>query len=485
METRKETYILYLILFTILATIAIQVYWNIGNYKTNKKALINEVQHSFDTSVETYYADLVKSDFFSFLDTDSSNVRQGDDIVRIIENDSIINIDIQPEDGKVIIEKMLEGVDSAKIRIQPRRPPRRFAKMHFFRKKMRDSAGPFRRLFNRLVTSATSRDLNFGKLDSLLNENLNQKQIDLTYQLNYFEDDSLLQTISRGQIKEYPLTAISKSNYLIEYQKLELNYSNPVLSILKKSLTGIILSLLLSACIIFSLFYLLRIIKKQKQLSEIKNDLISNITHEFKTPIATASTAIEGIRNFNAIKDIQKTEKYLDISGQQLKKLNSMVEKLLQTATLASESLELEKEPSDLVTIIDSVIERFRLITDKQLIYKHNSPNVIKQIDTFHFENVISNLLDNAIKYGGDQVEVGICTVLDQVEITISDNGPGIAKEQQDKIFDKFHRIPTGNRHDIKGFGIGLFYSKKIIEKHGGSLTLVPDNSFTKFKIIL
>ena len=485
METRKETYILYLILFTILATIAIQVYWNIGNYQTNKQALINEVQRSFDTSVETYYADLVKSDFFAFLDADSSNVKQEDGFVSIIESDSTINIDIQPEDGRVIIGKMLEGGDSAKIRIKPRRPPPRFAKMHFFRKKMRDSSGPFRRLFNRLVTSATSNDLDFGKLDSLLNENLNQKEINLTYQLNYFEDDSLLQTISRGQIKEYPLSAISKSNYLIHYQKLELNYSNPILSVLKRSLTGIILSLLLSACIIFSLLHLLRIIKKQKQLSEIKNDLISNITHEFKTPIATASTAIEGIRNFNVLKDTQKTEKYLDISGQQLKKLNSMVEKLLQTATLDSERLELEKEPSDLVAMIGSVIDRFKLITEKKLIFKHDWPNVIKEIDSFHFENVISNLLDNAIKYGGNQIEIRINTIQDLVEITISDNGPGIAKEQRDKIFDKFHRIPTGNRHDVKGFGIGLFYSKKIIEKHNGSLTLVPDNSFTKFKIVL
>ncbi|MEM9075655.1 MAG: HAMP domain-containing sensor histidine kinase [Bacteroidota bacterium] len=485
METKKYSYILYLILFTIVATIAIQVYWNWGNYKTNKQVLINEVQNSFDTSVEAYYADLAKTDFFTFLDTDTLESRKRDGFVSIIQSDSIINIDIQPKDSGTTIEKMLERIDSAKIRIRPRRQPRRFAKMHFFREKMRDSSGPFRKLFNRLITSATSKSLDFGKLDSLLNETLKQKEIDLAYQLNYFEDDSLIHTVSRGKFSNYSLVTISKSNYLIDYQKLELNYSNPVVAILKKSMTGILLSLLLSGCIIYSLFYLLGIIKKQKQLSEIKNDLISNITHEFKTPITTVSTALEGLKSFNAQKNTEKTEKYLDISQQQLKKLHAMVEKLLETATLDSERLVLDKEPQDLISLLRTLTDRFQLITEKTIVFKTNSKEIIHNIDVFHFENAISNLLDNAVKYGGNYVELGLNTSMNQIEITVSDNGKGIPKPQIDKIFDKFYRVPTGNRHDVKGFGIGLFYSKKIVEKHAGSLRLIPDKSNTIFKIVL
>nr|WP_299000519.1 ATP-binding protein [uncultured Allomuricauda sp.] len=485
METKKFTYILYLITFTILATITIQVYWNIGNYKTNKLALINEVQNSFDSSVEAYYANLAKSDFFAFLDTDTMNIQNRGGFVSIIQNDSIINIDVPQKDSEAAIGKMLQRIDSAKIRIRPRRPPGRFSKMHFFRKKMRDSSGSFRRLFNRLITSASIQNLDLGKLDSLLNHDLKQKEIDLTYQLNHFEDDSLLNTLSRGKTSEYAFTAVSKSNYLLDYQKLELKHNNPVLVVLKKSLTGIVLSLLLSGCIVYSLFYLLKTIRKQKQLSEIKNDLISNITHEFKTPIATVSTAIEGIKNFNVLKDTQKTEKYLDISQEQLKKLNSMVEKLLETATLDNDRLELEKEPQDLVALLDKTLDRLKLITDKELVFKSNSNKLIKEIDAFHFENVISNLLDNAVKYGGNRIELSLNSTIDRTEITVLDNGKGIPKLQRDKIFDKFYRVPKGNRHDVKGFGIGLFYSKKIIEKHGGSLTLLPDNSFTIFKIVL
>ena len=474
-----------MILVTILATIAIQVYWNIGNYKTNKQTLINEVQNSFDNSVEAYYANLAKTDFFTFLDTDTLNFKKKEGFVSIIQSDSIINIDIQQKKGEDAIRQILEGLDSAKVRIKPRRPLRRFARMHFLQKKMRDSSGPFRKLLNRLISSAANQNLDFKKLDSLLNQDLAEKQLNLSYELNYFEDDSLVNTISRGQAKSYPLTALSKSNYLIDYQSLELKYDNPVLTILKRSLTGIVLSLLLSGCIIYSLFYLLRIIRRQKQLSEIKNDLINNITHEFKTPIATVSTAIEGIKNFNALNDTSKTEKYLDISQQQLKKLHTMVEKLLETATLDSERLVLEKEPHDLAVLIGSVVDRFKLMTEKTIVFKNNSEKLVKEVDPFHFENVISNILDNAIKYGGDRVEVSLDSIIDKAVITFTDNGKGICKKQQDKIFDKFYRVPTGNQHDIKGFGIGLFYAKKIVEKHAGNLTLVPDNSFTIFKIEL
>ncbi len=162
-----------------------------------------------------------------------------------------------------------------------------------------------------------------------------------------------------------------------------------------------------------------------------------------------------------------------------------MVEKLLETATLDSESLVLEREPKDLVPILKSQVDRFSLVTDKEITFKTNAEQLLKEIDSFHFENVISNLLDNAIKYGGDTVQVTLNSILEKVEIAITDNGKGIAKPQRDKIFDKFYRVPTGNRHDVKGFGIGLFYAKKIVEKHSGNLVLVPQDSYTTFKIIL
>jgi two-component system phosphate regulon sensor histidine kinase PhoR len=247
----------------------------------------------------------------------------------------------------------------------------------------------------------------------------------------------------------------------------------------------IILSLLLSLSIVGSLFYLLRIINRQKRIDEIKNDLISNITHEFKTPITTISSAIEGIKNFNSVNDPKKTNRYLDIASQQLEKLANMVEKLLETASLESDNLKLSKEPLNIVQLLKTNVEKHLLNTSNKTIdFISNQKELILDVDAFHFENAISNLIDNALKYGGNQIEV--CLKLDKkmIEITVQDNGIEIDKNQHEKIFEKFYRIPKGNIHDVKGFGIGLYYSKKIIEKHQGTLELIV-NSKNIFKITL
>lgn len=484
MKDRRNIYIPYLILFTVFTTIAIQVYWNLGNYKTNKQALINDVQDSFDTSVEGYYANLAKTDFFAFLDRDTLERKRREGFLHVVKGDSLFKIDFQTRTD-TNLRTVLKRLDSAQIRLRPPRTLNHMARMRFFRKKMKDSTGPFRKLFNTLITSATTQNLDFTKLDSLLNQELLRKDIAIDYQLRYFENDSLLTSISRGQSKNFALTTFSTSNFLIAYQKLELNFSNPTLAILRKSLTGIILSFILSASIIYCLFYLLRVINQQKQLSEIKNDLISNITHEFKTPITTVSTAIEGIKNFNSEGDMDKTEKYLDISEKQLKKLHSMVEKLLETATLDSEKLVLDLESQNLVSLLGAQVDKFKMISDKTVSFESSTEQAFKKVDSFHFENVISNLLDNAIKYGGDIITVSLNSSSDSTEITIVDNGKGIPKEQQERIFEKFYRIPTGNRHDVKGFGIGLYYAKKIMEKHAGDLVLILDDQNTIFKITL
>ncbi|MGY8910699.1 MAG: sensor histidine kinase [Flavobacteriales bacterium] len=225
---------------------------------------------------------------------------------------------------------------------------------------------------------------------------------------------------------------------------------------------------------------------QQKELAINKNDLISNITHEFKTPIATVSTAIEAIQNFNVLDDKEKTKKYLAMSALQLKKLHQMVEKLLETATLDSEQLLLKKETIDVVEMTERLVNKHKMLANqKELVFSSNLKPIYLNIDVFHFENVISNLIDNAIKYGGNRIEININSILKSTEITIADNGNGIEKSQQEKIFDKFYRVPKGNTHDVKGFGIGLYYCKKIAEKHDGNITLNSDKKQTIFKITI
>lgn len=325
----------------------------------------------------------------------------------------------------------------------------------------------------------------FKKLSKALDKELIRKNIDVAYSFQHFKADTIFAQFQKNNNSILPLSAISGTTYLPKNQKLQISFSDPTVLVLKRSLTEIILSLLLSLSIIFCLLYLLRTINKQKKIDEIKNDLISNITHEFKTPITTISTAIEGIKNFNHLDDKEKTNRYLDISVQQLKKLEIMVEKLLETASLDTDQLILKKERINVVELITSNIEKHQMASEKQIHFTANQEIINCEVDVFHFENAVSNLIDNAIKYGGPNVSVTMNQTAKEVEILIEDDGKGIDKNQSERIFDQFYRIPKGNIHDVKGFGIGLFYAKKIVEKHGGILELVPHLHKTIFKITL
>jgi two-component system phosphate regulon sensor histidine kinase PhoR len=163
-----------------------------------------------------------------------------------------------------------------------------------------------------------------------------------------------------------------------------------------------------------------------------------------------------------------------------------MVEKLLETAMLDSEQLVLKKETVDIVSIAEGVISRHQIFANKKkILFSTTLQPCYANVDVFHFENVISNLIDNAVKYGGNQIEMNINSVLNAIEITVVDDGNGIEKNQKERIFDKFYRVPKGNTHDVKGFGIGLYYCKKIIEKHMGTIRLTSDKKQTIFKITI
>jgi signal transduction histidine kinase len=163
-----------------------------------------------------------------------------------------------------------------------------------------------------------------------------------------------------------------------------------------------------------------------------------------------------------------------------------MVEKLLETATLDSEQLILKKETIDIVETIEKLVIKYQFLhSKKEIHFSSNLKPIYLKVDHFHFENVISNMIDNAVKYGGNNIKITINSVLNSTEISVTDDGNGIDKNQQEKVFDKFYRVPKGNTHNVKGFGIGLYYSKKIIEKHMGTIRLTSDKKQTIFKIII
>lgn len=495
-----------------MATIGVQFYWNYKNYEENKQRVTNDIQLSFDTAIEEYYASLAKSNYVTIINSDNAsfNTKTNNkiDSIKLKKPSFTINsikfsstealsqeeIDSLMISTKDLIESTNRKIDTTASFTQffDKKKGIHFDKdgttkevQYFKGKKAADSLKILKNL-QPIFISFLDNKIEYDKLDSLIDNQLNKKGIEIQKQFVHLRNDSVYHK-SKDTLKvRVILEADSKSTFVKEKEQFKLFYVNPSIEALKRSSFGILLSLLLSLLIISCLFYLLKVIKQQKELSLIKNDLISNITHEFKTPIATVSTAIEAIENFNVLDDKEKTQKYLSLSSIQLKKLHQMVEKLLETATLDSEQLLLQKETIDITDLIKRIVSKYQILSkEKTLIFSTNLAPIYAKLDPFHFENVISNLIDNAIKYGGENIEININAILNSVEINVADDGNGIENNQKEKIFDKFYRVPKGNTHDVKGFGIGLYYCKKIINKHNGFINLSLEKNKTIFKVTI
>jgi two-component system phosphate regulon sensor histidine kinase PhoR len=214
---------------------------------------------------------------------------------------------------------------------------------------------------------------------------------------------------------------------------------------------------------------------KQKRLSDIKTDFINNMTHEFKTPIATISLAVDSMTHPKVMDDHEKVNYFADIIREENKRMNTQVENVLNTALLEKEELKLKLKTVDVHGLINKAMAQMNLVLTKEkgdMSAEMKAEKHLLQADEMHLYNVIVNLLDNAIKYSGGVPNVQISTLSKNNELVMSikDNGIGMNKETQRKIFDKFFRVTKGNIHDVKGFGIGLSYVKAVVDAHHGSV---------------
>ena len=485
MNEKKYKRILYFILLTMVLTIVVQCYWNYNNYLQNKQQFINQVQISLDNALELYYADLAEANQMTFIDMASDTIsfnmdhkhHNTDSIFIAIQNDLQSTFK-----GDLKIDGVTQLLDSTGYTFSSDGDTVTKVKM-IKGKKAADSIKLLKGITS-IYISIQDDSLNFETLKPLIDKELKRKNFNIPFGLKHFRNDTVISSYNLDTFQSKALRTFSKTKFLKHHESLEMLYPNATRQILLKGSSGILLSLILTIAIVSCLFYLLKIIKHQKQLAEVKNDLISNITHEFKTPISTIGIALESIKDFRVIDNKEKTKNYIDISNEQLNKLNTMVEKLLETATLDSNNLELVKETANITELVQNIIDKNSLHgVDKQITFKPSSHDIFAKIDAFHFENALNNILDNAIKYGGPLINISLTQNSLALSIEISDNGNALKKTHQDKIFEKFYRIPKGNIHDVKGFGIGLYYTKKIIEKHGGMINLDLDDYNTCFKI--
>ena len=499
MQKNNYQNILYFIAVVILITLGIQAYWNFKNYQTGKQQLINKVQISLDNAVDQYYENLTHQNIIQ-IKSDSSSLnnflKKSDPPTLLNKIDSgkvdfknFTSFDSLHQDTISVFQK--KSVDNTGRKKKPAfdsiYSSTAISSDTIIKEILRiEEKGIFRQITSKVIISIGKESIKLPILDSIFLIELDRKKIDIDYGITFLDKKKASFSIYDPIIKKSDLQTNTTSSYLPKGSSLTVFFTNSTKTILKKNLFGILLSFVLIGAVIACLLYLLKIIKYQKHLAEAKNDLISNITHEFKTPIATISAALEGIQVFNTANDPKKTNAYVNISSTQLNKLNTMVEKILETTTLNSEELQLELEDVNLVDLIITVVTKHqRNSPQKELTLTNSQENICKAVDVFHFENAINNIIDNAIKYGGNIIQVRICTIKTDIIIEIQDNGASLTKAHKEKIFEKFYRVPKGNTHDIKGFGIGLFYTKTIIHKHQGTILLLLDNYQTNFKITI
>ncbi len=320
-------------------------------------------------------------------------------------------------------------------------------------------------------------------LDSVIEQELLEKCISADYVFGVLSSKIPPADIDLLSEKEKYLYAsnfkinLSPDNVFIKPQFLSVYFPDQRNYLLSSMGFMLVISGAFMIVIVFSFYYTVSTIFKQKKLSEIKNDFISNMTHEFKTPISTISLACEVLNDKTFEKSPERVSNYVKMIGDENKRLSLLVENILQTAILDKGEFKLKIQSIDIHSLIEQTIANIKLQVENkegEITIELKATRPIINADRVHVTNIIFNLIDNALKYSRGKPKIKIGTHNDEagIFISVTDNGIGISKENQKRIFDTMYRVPTGNIHNVKGFGLGLSYVKAVVEKHGGSISI-------------
>lgn len=259
--------------------------------------------------------------------------------------------------------------------------------------------------------------------------------------------------------------------------------------LLQRMSLNFLFALVLLGITTFSFNMIFNSLRQQQKLARLKNDFISNITHELKTPIATVSVALEALHNFQGINNPERTKEYLNISQHELQRLSIMVDRVLKMSMFENNALQLHPERFDMHAALQKVLQSMRLQFERshaQVIPQIQGNEFLVRGDAVHLTNVIYNLLDNALKYSPKDpaIQLSLSESNGNIQFAVRDNGIGIPKEYQDKVFEQFFRVPQkGQQHNTKGYGLGLSYVAEVIQKHNGNIrvesTLGQGSTFT------
>jgi signal transduction histidine kinase len=339
----------------------------------------------------------------------------------------------------------------------------------------------------------TRQPYNLAGLDSAFREELDGRGIRAAFVLD-------TQRARRSDFRDKDFRRIWRAHTPLETRWTHVNpvgdlyvratFATPYGYLFGKLLWILVSSLILLVLICWCFLYMLTTILKQKRWSEIKNDFISNMTHELKTPIATVSAAVEALQHFQGMEDKSKAQSYLDISQHELDRLSGLVEKVLHISVEENREMVLHREKVSLRELIGTILAGQELKAGKEVSFTFNCvpEDLTLNVDRMHFSNAINNLIDNAVKYSYQKVDIRIDAWMKggSCLLTIKDDGIGIPGLYQPLVFDKFFRVPTGDLHKVKGFGLGLSYVKKVVQMHGGTIRLKSEpGKGTAFSILL
>ncbi|SHF38359.1 sensor histidine kinase [Chryseobacterium sp. OV279] len=427
---------------TVCCIFIFQLYWTFNSYKIAEKNLNNTIDNTLKKSIELY------------------QLKQLDSIPVIRDDDQRIYYAIKKQ-----------SVD--------------------LKKKKKNTEQPYRMIINRIeipkqqlpmikkmllqLKASTLKSMDLKELAPIIKQELARNNIDIDFNLSLSHDKIPLKNVF------YLPVQLSKDNILIKVQM-----NNFDMYIIKQNIVSLSVSLILILLSVGSYYFMALTIKRQLKLDDIKNDFINNMTHELRTPISILKSSNEALLNFNAIHDTDKAKRYLTLNNDILNKLDHNVDRILDIAQYND-----RLDPPKLVKVqlndlIISIINRFTINENANIRYINQLEENELYTDPYVIDTVLSNLLDNAVKYADNRVDIllKVSPIKNGIQFHVEDNGKGIDSAYLPYIFDKFFRVPSGNLHDVKGYGLGLSFVKTLVNTLNGEITVKSKiNSGTTFII--
>jgi len=466
---------------------AMQIYLLVGAYQSEnerfeqsvKEALLNvryrvEKNHVEKQVSMRFNMDAIQHDLINSLDS----IQIGRNVDNAGDNNGIV----ESSDG---FYDELQGANAQISDISQQAPGRLIERFDGNLEMLEQNPDQMKSIFKEILLgylSYNNRDIQVAIIDSTLRDELTLRGIKTEHEFGIYNSfNNSFRYAENTNSSDFIYSEYQIALYYIGLGNaimLSVNFPNKINYIIG-NIFFLVISAFLVVLVIIGLFiYSIRIIYEQRRVSEIKNDLINNITHELKTPISIISLACQALNDEDMIKIEGIRNNYINMIGQENKRLGSLVENILQSAVMEKGDFKMKFKKLNAGEKIDSALKSFKMRLSERnfnVVLNIQTEPLVVEADETHFTNMIFNLIDNAIKYSkpGDKnplLEIGAFAKDGVMYLSVEDNGIGINKEDHKKIFDKLYRVSTGNVHNVKGYGLGLNYVKSIVDRHKGSI---------------